>query len=121
MRMSCDKKLLKDTKPEPTAFKPLGADEEYAVKKLQNKVPADELERAVRQECKRIQRIRARSSYFLFRQLYDFLKTKPSIPEILGKFFDVLDTRHSFGSRANAYYAAESLDWVLKDKEEVSL
>jgi hypothetical protein len=120
MRMSHNKKLLKSTKPEPIAFKPLGADEEYAAKKLRKRVPADELERAVRQECKRIQRIRARSSFFLFRQLYDFLKAKPSITQILWEFYDVLDTRSSFSSRTNAYYAAESLEGVLKDKGEVS-
>jgi len=120
MRMSRKKKLLKGTKQKLTAFKPIGTDEEYATEKLRKKVPAGELERAVRQECKKIQRIRARSSYFLFRQLYDFLKAKPSITQILWEFYDVLDTRGSFGSRTNAYYAAESLEWVLKDKEEVS-
>lgn len=101
-------------------FSALGADEEHAVRKLQKKVPANELEKAVEQECKRIQRIRAKASYFLFRQLYDFLKTEPSIPNILGKFYDILDSRHGFGSRTNAHYAAESLDWVLKDNEEMN-
>jgi len=112
------KKASANTKGKQAGFKPLGADEEYTVKILRKKVSADKLEKAVRQECKKIRRIRARSSYFLFRQLYDFLKAKPSIPEILGKFHDVLDTRHGFGSRTNAYYAAENLDWVLKDNGE---
>jgi len=65
---------------------------------------------------KRIRRIRARSSYLLFQELYDFLENKPAIADILRKFYDIMDGRYSFGSRKNAEYAAESLYWVLKDK-----
>ena len=119
--MSRKRKVQKSTKASQVAFKPLGADEEYAVKKLQKDVPANELEKTVKQECKRIQRIRDRQSYYLFRQLFDFLKTKPGIQEILWAFYDVLDNKHGFGSRVNADYAAESLNWVLIDKGEVSL
>jgi hypothetical protein len=71
--------------------------------------------KAVSLEDRRIQRIRNRSSYLLFRQLYDFLKNKPEITSILRKFYDVLDARRSFGSIRNAEYAAESLDCVLRD------
>jgi hypothetical protein len=67
---------------------------------------------------KRIQRIRNRSSYTLFRQLYDFLKNKPEITSILRKFYDVLDARRGFGSIKNADYAAESLEWVIRDVSE---
>ena len=66
---------------------------------------------------KKLARIRARSSYRLFEQLYEFLKGKPSVAEILGKFHDILDARRSFGSERNAEYAAESLEWVLRDSE----
>ena len=72
--------------------------------------------RAISLEDKRIQRIRARSSYLLFRQLYEFLKSKPDIADILKRFHDILDGKGGFGSRRNAEYAAESLAWVLKDK-----
>ena len=71
---------------------------------------------AVSQQHKRIERIRARSSYMLFQELYDFLGQRPAIADILRKFYDVLDAKCSFGSRKNAEYAEESLDWVLKDK-----
>jgi len=65
---------------------------------------------------KKVMRIRNRASYKLFERLYDFLTNKPSINDILRQIFDVLDAKRSFGSRQNAEYAAESLDWVLKDK-----
>ncbi len=70
-------------------------------------------------ECKKLQRIRARASYLLFRELYDFLKDNPSVADILRKFHDVLDARRSFGSIRNAEYAAESLSLILKDNGEV--
>ena len=76
---------------------------------------AQQSEKTMKQECKRVQRIRNRSSYLLFQQLYDFLKTNPNIVNILRKFYEILDAKGGFGSRRNAEYAAESLDWVLKD------
>ena len=71
--------------------------------------------KAAEVECKRVHRIRNRSSYLLFQQIYDFLKKNPNMTEILRKFYEILDAKRSFGSRRNAEYAAESLDWVLKD------
>jgi len=69
----------------------------------------------------KLRRIRARASYRLFRELYDFLKGSPTTPAILRKVHDILDARRSFGSERNAVYAAESLELVLKDNgEEVS-
>ena len=68
------------------------------------------------QKDRKLARIRARSSYLLFRRLYDFLRDNPSVPEILRKFHDVLDWKRSFGSERNAEYAAESLELVLRDK-----
>jgi len=62
-----------------------------------------------------VERIRTRASYLLFQELYDFLNEKPNVADILRKFFDVLDTKKSFGSRRNAECAAESLKWVLRD------
>jgi len=66
-------------------------------------------------EDEKLQRIRNRASYILFQQLYEFLNKKPSVADILKKFNDILDSKRSFGSGRNARYAAESLDWVLKD------
>jgi transcription termination factor NusB len=71
-------------------------------------------------ECKKLQRIRTRASYLLFQQLYDFLNNKPSVADILRKFYDVLDARKNFGSRQNAEYAAESLSLVLKNNSEMN-
>jgi hypothetical protein len=82
---------------------------------------AEQPEKDVKQEGKKIQRIRVRSSYSLFRELYNFLEDKPSITDILWKFYSILDARHSFGSRTSASYAAESLGLVLRDKAEPAL
>jgi len=71
------------------------------------------------EECKKLRRIRARASYRLFRELYDFLKGSPTTPAVLRKVHDILDARWSFGSERNAAYAEESLEWVLKDNGEV--
>ena len=70
-------------------------------------------------EYKKLQRIRARASYVLFQQLYDFLNKKPSVADILRKFHDILDERRSFGSERNAEYAEESLGLVLRDNGEM--
>jgi len=70
-------------------------------------------------ECKKLHRIRARASYVLFRELYDFLNKKPSVADILRKFYDILDGRRSFGSVKNAEYAEESLSLVLRDNGEL--
>ncbi|MBC8218738.1 MAG: hypothetical protein H8E73_09760 [Planctomycetes bacterium] len=71
--------------------------------------------RGTNPEDRRIRRIRSRSSYLLFRQLHDFLKSKPDIADILRRFHDILDAKRGFGSRRNAEYASESLAWVLRD------
>ena len=71
--------------------------------------------KAAEPEGKRARQIRARSSYLLFQQLCDFLKTNPSMENILRKFYETLDAKGGFGSRRNAEYAAESLDLVLED------
>ena len=79
--------------------------------------PAKHSGGAVSQQHKKIERIRARASYIMFRELYGFLEKRPSITEVLRKFFNILNAKCSFGSRKNAEYAEESLDWVLKDKD----
>lgn len=73
------------------------------------------------QERKRARRIRARSSYLLFRELHDLLKRGPSTADILRRLYDILDRRYVFGSQRNADWAAESLEWVLRDKAELAL
>jgi len=65
---------------------------------------------------KRIRQIRARASYHLFRELYDFLKTQPNTAEILKKLYEILDSRHSL---TNAIHAKESLEQVTKDEEVI--
>ena len=78
-------------------------------------ITMEQSRKAAKLECKRVQRIRNRSSYLLFKQLYDFLKTNPDMTKILRKFYEILDAKRSFGSRRNAGYAVESLEWVIKD------
>ena len=73
------------------------------------------------QESKRARRIRARSSYLLFQELYEFLERGASTADILRRFHDTLDRRHVFGSQRNADWAAQSLEWVLRDKAELAL
>ena len=75
-------------------------------------MPKDQVDRKLR-------RIRARASYCLFSELYDFLKGSPTTPAILRKVHDILDFRRSFGSERNAVCAAESLELVLRDNGEV--
>jgi len=71
-------------------------------------------------ECRKHQRIKARASYVLFQELYDFLSKKPSVADILRKFHDILDERRSFGSVRNAECAEESLSLVLMDNGEMN-
>ena len=72
------------------------------------------------QKDRELRRIRNRTSYILFQELYDFLNEKPSAANILRKFHGVLDAKRSYGSERNAEYAAESLELVLKDNDSVA-
>ena len=69
------------------------------------------------QEHKKLRQIRGRSSYRLFKELYDFLQGNPGTADILRKVHDILDSRYSFGSKRNAECASESLDLVLRDRD----
>ena len=86
------------------------------MQQINQQIPAEQFDSAVSRQHKRIERIRARASYILFRELYDFLENRPAIADILRKFYGILNAKCSFGSRKNAEYAEESLDWVLRDK-----
>jgi len=68
---------------------------------------------------KRLRRIRARSSYRLFRELHEFLEGKPDVAAILRKLYGLLDAKGCFGSRTNGGYAAQSLAQVLSDMGDV--
>ena len=83
---------------------------------VMQQTPAKQSDGAVNQQHKRIEQIRARASYLLFQELYEFLEERPAIADILRKFYDILNAKCSFGSRKNAEYAEESLERVLKDK-----
>ena len=80
-----------------------------------NEAVTESSEKGAESEIEKIQRIRARSSYVLFQRFYDFLKANPDIAEIMKRFYEILDARGGFGSRRNAEYAKESLEWVLRD------
>ena len=86
------------------------------MQQVRQQMPAKQSDGAGSREQRKIERIRARSSYMLFRELYGFLEDSPAIADILRRFYDILNAKYSFGSRTNAEYAEESLDWVLKDK-----
>ena len=86
------------------------------MQQIKQQMPAKQSDGTVSRQHRRIERIRVRASYILFQELYAFLENKPAIADILRKLYDILDGRYSFGSRKNAEYAEESLDWVLKDK-----
>ena len=86
------------------------------MQQVKQQIPAKQSEIAASRQHKRIERIRVRASYILFLELYGFLEKRPAIADILRKFYDILNSKCSFGSRKNAEYAEESLDWVLKDK-----
>jgi len=86
------------------------------MQQVKQQMPAKQSEGTVSRQHKKIERIRARASYILFQELYDFLEERPAIADILKKFYDTLNAKCSFGSRKIAEYAEESLDWVLKDK-----
>ena len=86
------------------------------MQQVRQQKPVKQSDGTVSQQHKKIERIRARASYILFQELYDFLGERPAIADILRKFYDILDAKCSFGSRKNAEYAEESLHWVLKDK-----
>jgi hypothetical protein len=81
-----------------------------------NQIPIGQAKKAVGREQEEIERIRARASYSMFEELYDFLEPRPCTANILRKFYDILNSKCSFGSRKNAEYAEESLNWLLKDK-----
>jgi len=88
-------------------------------KNMEQKIKQEPAKRpggAVSRQHRKIERIRARSSYILFQELYDFLEKRPAIADILRRLYDILNAKCSFGSRKNAEYAEESLDWVVKDK-----
>ena len=87
------------------------------MQQINQQMPAKQSDGAVSRQHRKIERIRARSSYRLFQELYGFLEGQPAIADILRKFYGILDSKCSFGSRKNAEYAEESLSWVLKDKD----
>ena len=72
------------------------------------------------QKDKKLRRIRNRASYLLFKQLYDFLKDNPGVVDILREIHDILDMKRSYGSERNAGFAAESLEWMLRDNGEIN-
>jgi len=86
------------------------------MQQVKQQIPVKQSDGAVSRQYKRIKRIRARASYILFLELYGFLDQRPAIADILRKFYNILNSKYSFGSRKNAEYAEESLGWVLKDK-----
>jgi len=68
-----------------------------------------------------VKEIRKRKSYKQFRELYEWLQTKPEPEKILVKIYNLLDSYHAFSSVANSIYAQESVNQVIWDFEEEQL
>ncbi len=76
------------------------------MQQVKQQIPAKQSDGAVSRQHKRIERIRARSSYMLFQELYDFLENRPAIADMLRKFYSILN--------ANAALAAGRTPNMLK-------
>ncbi len=61
-------------------------------------------------------KIRERVSYKVWKVQIDFLRSEPSIPQILDRIHKLLDGRSAYGSRTNSGYSFESLVQALKDE-----
>lgn len=70
------------------------------------------------EEVKRRQRVRTRKSYIEWLELYSFLEQNPSKEAIMRTFYNVLDAHKAFNFRTMSDYALESLELLLKEKEE---
>lgn len=68
-----------------------------------------------------VKKIRKRMSYKRFRELYEWLQTKPEPEEILVKIYNLLDSYHAFSSTANSISAQESVNQLIQDFEEEQL
>lgn len=62
-------------------------------------------------------KIRTRISYVEFLQWYNFLRTNPSIGEIMVRVYRHLDRKSAFGSQTASGYAYESIGQVIRDKD----
>ena len=65
-----------------------------------------------------VKKIRKRMSYKRFREIYEWLQTKPEPEEILVKIYNLLDSYYAFGSGANSISAQESVNQLIQDFEE---
>jgi hypothetical protein len=64
------------------------------------------------------QRIRKRASYELFRDMADFFRQEHSTQEIMEYIYCTIDSCKGWGSETNAWYAKESLFYLLKDLQQ---
>ena len=71
-------------------MKPL---EVFQMLQINQQIPVKQAEGAVSRQHRKIERIRARASYILFQELYDFLEERPAIADILRKFYCILDAK----------------------------
>ncbi len=62
-----------------------------------------------------LEQIRNRRSYAFFEELLRVLNSSPTPARVLRWVWAESDLRHSFGSYANAQYALESMEQVLRD------
>lgn len=63
-----------------------------------------------------IQKIRERVSYKRWQMIYGFLVRKPSKAMLLRFIYSQMDSMKAFHYRTQSFYAAESLNQFIKDK-----
>lgn len=66
-------------------------------------------------EEKRLDKIRNRRSYQMFRELADYLHDKPSLEGTLRFVNGLLNEKSAYGSMTAAGYAQESMELVIED------
>lgn len=66
-----------------------------------------------------MRKIRNWSSYAMWKELMEFLKTNPSKGAILERIHNLLDERRTYGSATNAWYSKRALDQVVKEEKRI--
>lgn len=65
----------------------------------------------------KIEKIRKRKSYQLFKDFLLFLREMPTREQMLSRIYQLLDSKNAWGSEQNSYYAKESLNQLIQDEK----
>ena len=69
----------------------------------------------------KINRIRKRATYRVWKEILEFLNTNPSKEAIMRKIYSILDNYRAFGSTQHSIWALESLEQVIRDDMQIFL